>query len=256
MRAGPPILVAVTKVDMYPEWRRIVAIDEGHLPPMGLAEAPFALSSVLRSHGLATGDPSLEARERLSRRSPRRSSATSSGGPGRRRWRAPVAQVLPALDQLREPLAAELTALEDPGRRRAAGRDLREVRARLATLTEARPPGRSASRTSSRRCGRGPSSRSRPGCAQLLREPQDEIERIDPARAWPEVSQRVQADTAAAVRAAFLEATDGAAAIQATIAGLLADEAAGLDGAGRRSRSTSRRCGRAGRRSRAAPGPA
>ena len=66
----------------------------------------------------------------------------------------------------------------------------------------------------------------------LQRELQDEIERIDPARAWPEVSQRIQADTAAAVRAAFLEATDGAAAIQGTIAGLLADETPGLDGVG------------------------
>ena len=40
--AGPPILVAITKVDMYPEWRRIVEIDEGHLATMGLAERPFA----------------------------------------------------------------------------------------------------------------------------------------------------------------------------------------------------------------------
>ena len=49
----------------------------------------------------------------------------------------------------------------------------------------------------------------------FVRETQDEIERIDPARAWPEVGQRIQAETAANVRAAFLEATDGAAAIQA-----------------------------------------
>ena len=57
MRAGPPILIAVTKVDIYPEWRRIVAIDEGRLTAMGLADPPFPLSSVLRAHGLATGDP-------------------------------------------------------------------------------------------------------------------------------------------------------------------------------------------------------
>ena len=66
----------------------------------------------------------------------------------------------------------------------------------------------------------------------FVRETQDEIERIDPARAWPEVGQRIQAETAANVRAAFLEATDGAAAIQALIAGHLADEALGLDGVG------------------------
>ena len=47
--AGPPVLVAVTKIDMYPEWRRIVDIDVGHLAAIGLVERPFPLSSVLRS---------------------------------------------------------------------------------------------------------------------------------------------------------------------------------------------------------------
>ena len=64
---------------------------------------------------------------------------------------------------------------------------------------------------------------------QLLRQTQDEIETIDPAHAWPEVSQRIQQETASAVQGAFLQATDGAAVIQADIARMLADEAVGLD---------------------------
>ena len=47
--AGPPVLVAVTKIDMYPEWRRIVDIDARHLQPIGLVERPFALSSDLHA---------------------------------------------------------------------------------------------------------------------------------------------------------------------------------------------------------------
>jgi hypothetical protein len=44
------------------------------------------------------------------------------------------------------------------------------------------------------------------------------------------VGQRVQQETAEAVRAAFLQVTDGAAGIQGHIAALLADESVGLEG--------------------------
>jgi hypothetical protein len=126
----------------------------------------------------------------------------------------------------------ELAALEHPEAAGRLARDLRDVRHRLAALAEADASwsvrledGFAALRT---RTEFAFQARMR----QLLREAQDEIERIDPARSWPEVGQRVQQDTAAAVRAAFLGVTDGAAEIQAHIAGLLADEAVGLHGAG------------------------
>jgi hypothetical protein len=58
----------------------------------------------------------------------------------------------------------------------------------------------------------------------ILREAQDEIEQIDPGRDWNAVSQKIQQRVAGAVRAAFLETTDGAAAIQAIVSRLLTDE--------------------------------
>ncbi len=231
MKAGPPILIAVTKVDIYPEWRRIVAIDEGHLATVGLTESPFPLSSVLRAHGLATDDPALEAESGY----PAFAAALVEDAVGRARASSlstAIAQVLPALDQLREPLAAEVTALESPETAEVLAADLRDVRARLAALAEA------DASWSVRLEDEFTALRTRTAFAfqarmrGFVRETQDEIERIDPARAWPEVGQRIQAETAANVRSAFLEATDGAAAIQAMIAGHLADEALGLDGVG------------------------
>ncbi len=231
MKAGPPILIAVTKMDIYPEWRRIVAIDEGHLATLGLTETPFPLSSVLRAHGLATDDPALEAESGY----PVFAEALVEDAIGRARagsLSTAIAQVLPALDQLRDPLAAEVTALEDPSSAEALVAQLRDVRARLAALAEA------DASWSVRLEDEFTALRTRTAFAfqarmrGFVRETQDEIERIDPARAWPEVGQRIQAETAATVSAAFLEATDGAAAIQAMIAGHLADEALGLDGVG------------------------
>ena len=229
--AGPPILIAVTKIDIYPEWRRIVAIDEGHLRSMEVIEAPFPLSSVLRSAGRDLDDPGLEAEsgfprfaEALVEDAVRRARAATSS--------MAIAQVVPAIDQLREPLAAERAALEHPETAERLARDLRDVRDRLSALTEA------DASWSVRLEDEFAGLRTRTEFAfqarmrQVLRDTQDEVERIDPARAWPEVSQHVQQETATAVRAAFLQATDGAAEIQAHIAGLLRDEAVGLDGAG------------------------
>jgi hypothetical protein len=228
-KAGPPILIAVTKVDIYPEWRRIVAIDEGHLRAMGVTEDPFALSSVLRAAGHDLDDASLEAEsgfapfeQALIEDAIRRARAATVS--------MAIAQVVPALDQLREPLGAELTALERPEAAEGLARELDDTRDRLAALAEA------DASWSVRLDDEFAALRTRTEFAfqarmrQVLREAQDEVERIDPSRSWPEIGQRVQGDTAEAVRAAFLAVTDGAADIQGHIAALLADEAVGLDG--------------------------
>ena len=133
MRAGPPILVAVTKVDMYPEWRRIVDIDERHLGSMGHAERPFALSSVLRMSGDVLADPALERDSGF----PSFAETLVGDVVGRARGlalAAAVAQIGPAIEQLREPFSAELAALDDPAAAERLAADLREVRARLAAL--------------------------------------------------------------------------------------------------------------------------
>ena len=226
--AGPPILVAITKVDIYPEWRRIIAIDEGHLAAIGMAKRGFGLSSTLRDAGRAFADPTLETESGFGPFT----AALVEDAVGRARAAAlttAIADVVPALDQLREPVAAELLALERPESADRMAADLADVRGRLTALADA------DASWSVRLEDEFAALRTRTEFAfqarmrQLVRESQDEVERIDPARSWPEVSQRVQAGTAAAVQGAFLEATDGAAAIQALIAGLLADEALGLD---------------------------
>jgi hypothetical protein len=196
-----------------------------------VTQEPFALSSVLRAAGHELGDRSLETESGF----PPFAEALVEDAVGRARAAAQsmaVAQLTHALDQLREPLVAELAALERPEAAVQLARDLDEVRARLATLAQA------DASWSVRLEDEFAALRTRTEFAfqarmrQLLRETQDEVERIDPGRSWPEVSQRVQQDTAAAVRAAFLGVTDGAAEIQAHIAALLADEAVGLEGAG------------------------
>ena len=187
---------------------------------------------MLRGHALATGDDELETESGF----PVFARALADDAVGRARAAGLAAAVArrdarsSTSSASRWPPSRRSSTIPTPPRPSTA--DLRAARARLATLADA------DATWSVRLEDEYTALRSRTGFAfqarmrQLQRTLQEEIDRIDPARDWPAVSQRIQADTAAAVRAAFLEATDGAAAIQATIAALLADEASGLEGVG------------------------
>ena len=224
--AGPLIVVALTKIDMYPEWRRILDIDERRLRDVELAIRPHPLSAVLRTAAVALDDPVLERDSGFTPFSDtvlgevaRRARATSSA--------AAFREVRSAVDQIREPLSVEQGALQRPETAVRMADDLARVRAHLGQLEDAR------SHWSVRLDDEFGALRARVAFTfagemrRILRETQDEIERIDPGREWPDLSGRIQARVAGAVKAAFLEATDGATAIQATVARLLADDEKG-----------------------------
>jgi hypothetical protein len=52
----PNIACVITKIDLYPQWRRIVEINHGHLARAGVAAQVFPVSSTLRLHALRTED--------------------------------------------------------------------------------------------------------------------------------------------------------------------------------------------------------
>jgi dynamin family protein len=221
--AGPLILVALTKIDMYPEWRRILAIDERRLREIDLGVRPFPLSAALRAGARDLADPVLEHQSGFPALT-----ETILGDVTRRARTAAVdgafREIRSALDQLREPLLIERQAVERPEAAARLAADLGDVRDRLAALDQA------GAHWSVRLDDEFVALRARVEFTfagrmrQILRDAQDEIERVDPGRAWNEVSARVQQQVADAVRAAFLDTTDGAAGVQAGISQLLADE--------------------------------
>ncbi len=230
-RAGPPVVVVVTKIDMYPGWRRIVEIDAEHLRSIGIAGPPLAVSSVLRSTAAQQGDARLELESGFA---PFEAALLGEAiETARSMARSNAARQLPpVLDQLREPLATELAALEHPAEVEALAASLADVRRRIAgmaaadaTWTVRLDDGFTALRT---RVTFTFAGRMR----QITREAHDDIEATDPAIDWPEVSRRVQEQAAAAVRDAFLGATDGSADVQSEIAGLLTDQDLALDQGG------------------------
>jgi hypothetical protein len=117
----PRVLCALTKIDFYPEWRRILEIDEGHLRRAGIEAPIVALSAPLRHHGLRTGDRPLIAESgyprlaALLREAAARSAGASLAGA--------VAAGHSALAQLVAQTSTTREALRDPG-----GRDQRRAR--------------------------------------------------------------------------------------------------------------------------------
>ncbi len=219
--AGPPVLVAVTKIDMYPEWRRIVDIDVGHLQAIGLAERPFALSSVLRSRPDERDDESgygAFTEALLGDVMERARSASLATAVADVRW---------VLGQLREPLVAERAALEHPETADRIATELATTRDRLATLQRADAMWSTRlddEFTALRTTVAFEFQREMRG---LVREVHAEIETTDPGGSWSELNTRIQDEIATAVRGAFRRATTGAAEVQATIAAVLADQEIG-----------------------------
>ena len=216
--AGPPILVALTKIDMYPGWRRIRDIDAGRLAAMGLTDPPFGLSSVVRLRSDEVDDESGYGAFTDVLRGDvvdRARAVSIAGANADLRW---------VLGQLRDPLAVERAALADPAAARRLAEDLANARQRLADLR------RGEAAWSARLDDEFAALRTRVAfefggeMRSILREAQIEVEGTDPAGTWPDLSGRVQDRIAGAVRAAFRDASTSAGGIHATIATILADE--------------------------------
>ncbi len=219
--AGPPVLVALTKIDMYPGWRRILELDAGHLAAIGLMERPFGLSSTLKMRSDEIDDESGYGAFAEALRGDvveRARTATLESAAGELRW---------VLGQLREPLIAERAALADPAAASRMSEELEASRQRLADLR------RVDAAWSARLDDEFGALRTRIAfefqrdMRSILRDAQGEIEATDPAAIWPDLSARVQDLIATSVRGAFRNAATGAADVQATIAALLADEERG-----------------------------
>ena len=231
LRAGPPVMVAVTKVDMYPAWRRIVDLDAERLRAIELTDPPFALSAVLRRAAIDRSDPALEASsgyppfEAALNGDALRSAKDVAREQARR-------LLQPVLAQLAGPVRAEMAGLDRSAEAGDIASRLRDVRTHLATLAEADASWAVRLEDEFGTLRQRVTFAFAAQMRRIIREAQDDAETGDPAETWPELSQRVQEQAARAVGEAFLAASDGATEIRATIAAMLADEEVGLDAAG------------------------
>ena len=226
----PTALMALTKVDIAANWRRIAEIDRNHLDATGeKGRVPIIpVSSVLRQAALRLHDAALDARsgypalaEEISRRiiGPAKKSATELAAV---EGRAVVAQ-------LSASLKADLQLLEHPEGLEMALQDLRAAQARLDHL---RGPGSRWSMQLGDRMadlGAQVNYTFRAAMRTASREMDEGIESINTPEEWDRLGQELQTHVAEAVAEVFATLERGVQELRRDLATTLMEEAGIVD---------------------------
>lgn len=218
----PTLLVALTKTDLHPAWRRIEAADRAHLDTAGIAAVPVPVSSVLRAEALRSADrvlndesgiPALLAALHAQVQAVARAGVGArAAGDGRR-----------AIRQLSGPLERELAAIRDPSSAQRTESELRTARDRLAVLRG--PAARWGQRLGDgfTELGSTIDYQFRGALRAIIREAEERIEASDPASGWEELATDIQAQVATAVGAVFDRLAGGTAELRDDLATLIDD---------------------------------
>jgi len=218
IKVCPNVACVLTKTDLYPEWRRIAEIDLAHLKAVGINTEMFAVSSAVRWHSLVNDHPELDA---------------ESGFPALVRFlrevvvgqadslarRSTVHDVLAVTDQIVGGLRAELSALENPESIEELISELTASQERSAALKE-----RSARWQQTLKDGVADLNADidhdlRDRMRDINRLAEEEIDGSgDPTKVWDQLSDWVQQQTAGAVSANFLWASQRANWLAAQVA--------------------------------------
>jgi hypothetical protein len=223
----PTVLVAVTKIDLYPEWQRIVELDRGHLLDTFDNGDLLPISSTLQLEGLARNDPKLQQ---------------ESGIPGllgtigaqvvesakRENARRAVGEIGWALGRLLQPIDAEIEILTDPTVAEQGVERLQATQGRLKELQEA------GSRWSTLLTDGFTDLRGeldfelRTSTRSVLADVDGRIETIDPASDWEPFVRQTQENLSDATAALTSAIDAGSESIRARIDALLSDPQEGI----------------------------
>jgi ubiquinone biosynthesis protein UbiJ len=127
MKLCPNVAGVLTKTDLYPEWRRIVELNRGHLAAAGVEADLFPVSSSLRLHATSTDDVELNEESGF----PALIGFLRNQVVGQAALlarRSLSHDVLSVTEQLGMALLAELSAQQDPDRSQAMIQELEVAR--------------------------------------------------------------------------------------------------------------------------------
>ncbi|CAN5757576.1 dynamin family protein [soil metagenome] len=217
------VLVAMTKIDLYPEWRRIVEINQGHLERAGIEATIVPVSTTLRQIALEGRDRDLNEEsgypallETL------RSEILDQAGT--RAAREALKAVREATDQMIGAYKSELAILNDPDSGGDELARLEDAKERLNALRGAGSRWATVMNDGFAVLTSNVDYQFRSTMRGILRSTEDRIEEIDPAKEWDEITERLQEDVARAVEEAFNRIDDDVGQLRDTIAGMLRDE--------------------------------
>jgi hypothetical protein len=224
-RLCPNVACVLTKIDLYPQWRRIAELDRGHLRTAGIDAELLPTSSVLRMHAVAAKDRELHAesgfpaliaylRDRVVGQSERLAN------------RAAANDVVTITGQLAAGMRAELAACEDPDHAYRLATELEQAKQRAAGLRDRSARWHQVLNDGIADLNADVDYDLRDRMRVIVREAETLLDDADPAKIWDQFAVQVQGQAAAAAAANFLWASERARWLAGQVAGLFAEDGA------------------------------
>lgn len=223
----PNVIMVAPKVDLTPEWRRIVELDRAHLAARSLDIIVLPVSTALRSAAFASRDRALNERSGypalLSELEARIIAPARTGAADRARTEA-----VALIDSTAGSLRSERCALDDPAANDALQQAAAEATGRLESLRSGGARWQTVLGDRLADLSSEVNHRFRGSVRETTRQLDERIEKLKNAEEWDEMARDLQSGIAQSVTQVFVEVEDGRAAIRGEVAALLsADDVVG-----------------------------
>jgi GTPase Era involved in 16S rRNA processing len=222
------VAVALTKTDLYPEWRRIMEADLRHMDRGAIDCRILPVSAVLRSHAIRLGDKQLNAESGYPELLRYLRESVLADAASKRIVR--IAKEFETVAQhLSVPLEAELNALRDPKFREKMSAELKEKKqlsdARAKTASTWQQVLSDGIADLNTEIDHDLKTRMR----LIGKEAEAKLADGNPEKIWPGVSEWLQEQVGTAVADNFVWAFDSAKVLAERVAISFAEDGEGLD---------------------------
>ena len=222
----PTTAVIVTKTDLYPFWRQVVEADTAHLRRAGLALPVIAVSSLLRSHAVATDDKELNAESNFPALVSFLSERVLSREDDRIRDQV-VAEIASAAEHLNLSVESGLAALNDPGQGRRLADDLERRKREAQDALQHTALWQQVLNDGIADLTADVDHDLRARLRAITQHIESVIDACDPTQRWAQIGAQVESDVANAVGDNFVWAYQRAESLAGEVARTFVD--AGLD---------------------------
>ncbi|WP_345349215.1 dynamin family protein [Rhodococcus olei] len=221
----PAVACLISKTDLYPHWREIVAADRGHLDRAGLDVPLIPVSSVLRSHALRLEDAELNAESGFAalydflREQVRGRTAAAT--------RTSVALDLRSTSEhLTLSLGSELAALQDPEKGAAAVAELQKAKVAAEELHKKSALWQQTLADGITDLAADIDHDLRDRLRRVTREAEEAVDDGDPGKDWEQLGEWLQEQVATSIGDNFVWAHDRSVWLAEVVAGHFADSGA------------------------------
>ncbi len=220
----PNVACVLTKIDLYPEWRRIAGLDRAHLAAVNIDAELLSVSSTLRVQSIRTQDADLDAESGF----PALISYLREHVVGQADLlarRSTVHDVLVVTDQLAGGLRAEQVAQQDPETAQGVIRQLTEAQQRSAALKEQSARWQHTLSDGVTDLNADIDYDLSDRMREIVRQAEEEVDRGgDPKKTWAQLSTWVEQEVASAVSANLVWATQRARWLATQVADHFSEE--------------------------------